>query len=86
MAKIKLLLVMMGKRALLKYLPEILAWIFTRVFTYVLNNYPRKSAKVIETCDDLQSAISTTIAAVKDGEVTTSELTRIKSKWLEVFR
>ena len=86
MTKIKILLSLIGKKALAKYLPQILAWIFSKVFTFILERYPAQSAKVVETCDDLTRAVGVTINAVRDGKVDTKELEDIKFRWLEVFK
>jgi len=73
-------------RILVKYLPEILAYILTKVLTYLLRKYPHKAGKVIETTKEITAATANAIEAASDGVITKAEISKQKSLWLEVFK
>ncbi len=72
-------------KILVKYLPEILAFILTKVLTYLLKKYPHKAAKVVETTKEITIATVNAIEAAKDGIITKQEIRKQRALWKEVF-
>ena len=50
------LLALIPAKALLKKLPEILAFIFSKGFQYLAKKHPQKLDKLLETLEEIQSA------------------------------
>lgn len=73
-------------KSLVKYLPDVLAYVFTRVLTFMLKKYPHKSDKVMETASDLAKAMAHAVEAAEDGVITKFELSKQQSLWREVFK
>jgi len=73
-------------KILVKYMPEILAYIITKVLSYMLKKYPHKAAKVIETTKEITAATANAIEAASDGVITKFEISKQKSLWIEVFK
>lgn len=79
------LLSLIPARYLAKYLPEILAFILTKVLTWLFKKYPEKSDKVMETCKEITVALSDAIKAGEDGKITPEEIEKQKILWRNVF-
>lgn len=83
---IQKLLKLIPIKMLVKRLPDVLAFILTRVFTYVLKRYPSKSKVALELANDITKAITYTVGAAEDGVVTKTEVREATERWKEVFR
>ena len=81
-----LLLKLISAKTLLKYLPDVLAYILSKVLTYVLAKYPAKSKKAIETVKEITLATADAIKASSDGKITKAELRKQKVLWKKVFK
>lgn len=79
------LLKLIPVKYLVKKLPEILAFIFTKVLTWLLMKYPHKSAKVKEITLELTAALSNLISITEDGKITKEEIQVQKELWEQVF-
>ena len=80
------LLKLISAKTLLKYLPDVLAYILTKVLTYVFSKYPAKSQKAIETVKEITLATANAIKASSDGKITKAELRKQKELWKKVFK
>lgn len=68
-------------RLLVKYLPQILAYLLTRVLNYVFTKYPDKTDKAIKETEEILIAMKTTVDAAKDGRITEEEILKCQGKW-----
>ena len=81
MTKVKLLISLIGKKALAKYLPKVLAMILSRALSWLFKKYPAKTKNVIKELDEIVAAIAATVEAAKDGSITEAELKKLQEKW-----
>ena len=72
-------------RYLAKYLPNILAYLLTKVLGWLLVKYPHKTAKVKETTAEINAALTNLILATKDGKFDKHEINKQIELWKEVF-
>ena len=72
-------------KLLVKQLPQVLAFILTRVLTWVSLNKPHKTAKVIETTQEITAALTNALKASADGVITKQEIEVQKELWKKVF-
>lgn len=73
-------------KVLAKYLPDIMAYILTKVLRYVLTKYPNKSAKVIETTEEISKAMIHSVKIAKTGVITPADIEKQKNLWKDVFK
>lgn len=81
----KIILGLIPVKTLTKYLPDILAYILTKIIGHLLIRYPHKSAKVKETAKEITAAMVNAINAAEDGVITKEELNKQKELWKAVF-
>lgn len=72
-------------KLLVKQLPQVLAFILTRVLMWVSLNYPHKTAKVKETTQEVTAALTNALKASNDGVITKEEIEVQKELWKKVF-
>lgn len=72
-------------KKLAKYLPEVLAYLLTKVLTWSLTKHPEKTEKIKETVSDITEFMSAAVKATDDGDITKNELLALKKKALEIF-
>jgi len=71
---------------LVSKLPSILAYILTKVLTYIFEKHPVKSEYVIGQLEEISTAIKTTIDSAKDGKITEKELLLCRDRWERAFK
>jgi hypothetical protein len=69
------------KKYLVKKLPEIVAFILTRVTKWAALNHPDMLEKIVGTLDKVTTALRTTIDAGKDDVYTSEEVKAIAADW-----
>ena len=79
------LLKLIPVKTLVKNLPQILAYIFTKVLCFVVEKYPHKTEKVKETASEISVAVADLVKATEDGNLDKKEVKKQIELWKEVF-
>jgi len=82
---IKTLLKLIPVRTLVKYLPDVLAYLLTKGLGYVLVRYPHKSAKIIETAEEISKAMLNSVVIAKTGVIAKEDIEKQRKLWKAVF-
>lgn len=85
MILLKKLLALIPAKTVAKYLPQLLAFLLTKVMKWLSDKYPDKLVSVIAVSYEVTEALETTLNAGKDNKFTPEEIKEIQKEWDDVF-
>jgi|AntDeeMinimDraft_5_1070356.scaffolds.fasta_scaffold32845_2 hypothetical protein len=81
----KFLLRFIPIKHLVNFLPEIIAYLLTKVLTYIFKKYPDSTYKAINITREVMTALTQNIDAAKDGVIDEKEVEKGIKLWKKVF-
>lgn len=80
------ILTLIPAKVLVKYLPEVIAFILTKAITWVAMKHPLKLAYVIDKINNFTTALTVIHDATADNKITVKEVDEFAKEMKELFK